>query len=148
MVVDPANKAAYFVETSTSTSNATANGAATGTISDNELFKATWTSTPTFGSSNGGTFNLSQLPIAQGGNSSTLGANNLPTSLGELSSLSIDPTNQILYFATDAFNGGTSGLFSYDLTSTRRTRAATTPNFIRETCLRFRGLSRASSSIR
>ena len=122
MVVDPANKAAYFIETSTFTSGGSANGAATGTISLNELFKATWTSTPTFGSSNAGTFTFGQLPIAQQGDSSVLGANNLPTSLGELLSLTIDPTTQTLYFGTDAFNGGTStstgGLFSYSLSGT------------------------------
>jgi hypothetical protein len=136
MVVDPLLKEAYFYFTETSetivgphggtTGGATSNGVhfagnPTGTpgqqkdvfvISENALFKATWTGPNT----NLGTVTLTQLPVAGGQTINGL-ANNVPTTDGIIEDLAIDNATGTLYFDTDSEDGSAAGIYSYNGTS-------------------------------
>ena len=86
-------------------------------ISQDQLFKGTWTGGNGAGSTG---FTLTQMPIALQGDSSTLGSNNLPTSLGQITDMAIDTANQVLYFdtnviSTDGTHNSSSSIFSYSL---------------------------------
>jgi hypothetical protein len=57
---------------------------------------------------------LSTLPISP--DDTATHGNNFPTSLGLISGIDVDTTNEILYFTTEQLNGGTAGIYKYNLT--------------------------------
>src|SRR5262249_29014492 len=104
----PHNTAYFFSNHSTSTFTGPSHSGSniTTIVDDNGLYVDSNISTT------GGT--LTRLPISPDDGSTD--NNNFPTSLGIISGISVDTVHEVLYFTTQETNGGTGGIYKYNLT--------------------------------
>jgi lipopolysaccharide export system protein LptA len=112
MALDTSHNAAYFY-TNQVTTTAEFTGPSSSIVIFNSVAKENGLYIDSNINNTGTT--LTQLPIFP--DDLTTDGNNFPTALGLISGIAVDKVHQILYFTTDELNGGTGGIYKYNLTN-------------------------------